>query len=99
MAKVKLSEIQNQLVKRGRDAYQNPELEAELMTLDPSDPDSAISFEEAQFTGDPDSDAYTNHKNLWRARVASCAERVLPEAELTIQWTRETHEMIVSFRK
>lgn len=98
MAKVKLSEIQNQLVKRGRDAYQNAELEAELMGLDPQDPDSGFSFDEAKFTGDPASEDYVNHKNTWRNRVSSLAERILPNAELSIQWTREC-EMIVSFRQ
>lgn len=99
MPKVNLSEIQSRLVKRGRDAYENENLRAELLALNPSDPNDAFQFDEATFVGDPQSDEYTNHKNLWRNRVSSLATRYLPAgSEMSVQWT-DACEMIVSLRK
>lgn len=95
MAKVNLKDIQSRLVKRGRDAYENPELSAELMALTPTEGDAFI-FEPAQ--GDPTADDYTNHKNLWRNRVSSVAERLgIPDGALSIQWTTDG-EMVVSYK-
>lgn len=99
--KVNLKEIQSRLVKRGRDAYENPELVAELLALDPSTPDDAFLFEEATFEGEcvSTNEEYTNHKNTWRNRVNSLATRHLgDEVEISVQWT-DTGEMVVSFRK
>jgi len=42
MAKVNLKEIQSRLVKRGRDAYVNPELSAELLALTPDESDAFL---------------------------------------------------------
>jgi len=97
MAKVSLSAIQSQLVKRGRDAYENEALAEELRGLDPSDPDSAIKFADAQ--GDPNDEKYTNHKNLWRGRVSSVASQLgIPDGALSIIWTF-SGEMVVTYKR
>jgi hypothetical protein len=97
--KVNLKDIQTRLVKRGRDAYENPELVAELLALDASIADDAFLFEDATFGGDLKSDEYTNHKNAWRNRVSSLATRYLGDAvEISVQWT-DAGEMVVSFRQ
>jgi hypothetical protein len=97
--KVNLSDIQSRLVRRGREAYENESLVAELRALDASNPEDAFLFEEATFTGDKGSDDYINHKNLWRGRVAGLAARYIGESvELSVQWT-DAGEMVVSYRK
>lgn len=99
--KVNLKQIQSRLVKRGRDAYQNESLVAELLALDASNPEDAFLFEEATYEGEcvSTNEDYTNHKNTWRNRVASLATRHLGEGvEISVQWT-DAGEMIVSFRK
>ena len=97
MAKVNLKEIQSRLVKRGRDAYVNPELSAELLALTPDESD-AFLFEEATFSGDTASEEYVNHKNLWRNRTNSVASACgIPDKSLSIQWTIDG-EMIVSYK-
>lgn len=96
--KVNLKDIQARLVKRGREAYENPELVAELLALDASIADDAFLFEDATFIGDMTSEKYTNHKNAWRGRVSSLATRYLGDAvEISVQWT-DAGEMVVSFR-
>jgi len=99
--KVNLKEIQSRLVKRGREAYENANLVAELQALDAGDPTDAFLFEEATYEGECSStnEDYTNHKNLWRNRVSSLAGRYLgDEVEISVQWT-DKGEMIVSFRQ
>jgi hypothetical protein len=94
--KVNLKDIQDKLVKRGRDAYVNPDLSAELLALTP-DEDDAFIFVEAQ--GDPTDADYVNHKNLWRNRVKTVATQAGIDADaLSIQWTT-AGEMVVSYRK
>jgi hypothetical protein len=94
--KVNLKDIQARLVKRGRDAYVNPDLSAELLALTP-DGDDAFIFAEAQ--GDPTDTDYVNHKNLWRGRVKTVATQAgIDAGALSIQWTTEG-EMVVSYRK
>jgi hypothetical protein len=40
--KVNLKDIQSRLVKRGRDAFQDPDLENDLLALNPDDEDDAF---------------------------------------------------------
>jgi hypothetical protein len=99
MAKVNLKDIQSRLVKRGREAYENPQLTEELTALTPDDGD-AFLFEEATFEGEvtPDNPDYVNHKNLWRNRVKSVSTSVgIPDGSLSIQWTIDG-EMVVSYK-
>jgi len=99
--KVNLKEIQSRLVKRGREAYENANLVAELQSLDAGNPLDAFLFEEATYEGECSSsnEDYTNHKNLWRNRVSSLAGRYLgDEVEISVQWT-DKGEMIVSLRQ
>lgn len=94
--KVNLNDIKAQLVKRGRDAYQNEELEAELTALDPDTEGDAFLFPEATFEGDTSTEAYINHKNLWRNRVQGMADR-LEIGKLSVNWTIQG-EMVVSLQ-
>ena len=99
MAKVNLKDIQARLVKRGREAYENEQLSAELTALTPN-PDDAFIFDEATFAGEAKADNpdYVNHKNLWRNRVGSIAERNgIAKDALSIQWTVDG-EMVVSYK-
>jgi len=100
MAKVNLKDIQARLVKRGREAYENESLSAELLALTP-DPTDAFIFDEATFAGEAKADNpdYVNHKNLWRNRVGSIAERNgIPKDSLSVQWTVDG-EMVVSYKQ
>ncbi len=90
--KVNLSQINN-LVKRGREAYIDPDLTADIQALDPSVIGDAFIYELAQ--GNPSDDDFVNHKNTWRNRVAKCAELVAREC--SVQWTTDG-EMIVTLK-
>ncbi len=90
--KINLSQISN-LVKRGRDAYIDPDLTADITALDPSVIGDAFIYELAQ--GNPSDEDFVNHKNTWRNRVSKCAE--LAERECSIQWTTDG-DMIVSLK-
>jgi hypothetical protein len=90
--KINLNEVSN-LVKRGREAFSDPELVADILSLDASVDGDAFMYETA--TGNPADDDYVNHKNTWRNRVAKCAEEA--QRECSIHWT-EVGEMIVSLK-
>jgi hypothetical protein len=90
--KINLNEVTN-LVKRGREGYNDPELVADILALDASIEGDAFMFETA--TGDPADEDFVNHKNTWRNRVAKSAE--VAEREVSIHWTTEG-EMIVSLK-
>jgi hypothetical protein len=90
--KVNLKDISAQLVKRGRDAYDNPELVEELLALDATVEGDAFIFPDAK--GDTTSTDYTNHKNLWRNRVTGLAERY-NIGKVSIAWSVEG-DMVVS---
>jgi len=90
--KINLSQITN-LVKRGREAYIDPELTADIQALDPSAVGEAFIYELAK--GNPSDDDFVNHKNTWRNRVSKCAELV--GRECSIQWTTDG-EMVVSLK-
>ena len=92
--KVNLSDIQSRLVKRGRDAFQDPILEAELLALDASVEDDAFIYEAGQ--GNPEDDNYIAHKNKVRNRVVSMASQ--HSLEVSIQWTTDG-ECVVSLAK
>lgn len=92
--KVNLKEIQARLVKRGRDAFQDPILEAELLALDASVEDDAFIYEAGQ--GNPEDDGYIAHKNKVRGRVISMASQ--HSLEVSIQWT-DLGECVVTLAK
>lgn len=91
--KVNLGDIQN-LVKRGREAYTDPDLVADIASLDEAVVGDAFYYEPAQ--GNPADDEFVNHKNTWRNRVAKCAEEA--NRECSILWTTEG-EMVVSLKQ
>ena len=90
--KVNLSEISN-LVKRGRDAFSDDEITADILSLDADIEGDAVYIDKAQ--GTPSDDDFINHKNTWRNRVAKCAE--IAEREISIFWT-ETGQMLVTLK-
>lgn len=92
--KVNLSDIQSRLVKRGRDAFQDPILEADLLALDPANADDAFIYEAGQ--GNPADDNYVAHKNKVRNRVVSVADRY--SIAVSIQWT-DAGECVVTLAK
>jgi len=92
--KVNLKDIQSRLVKRGRDAFQDPILEADLLALDPANEDDAFIYEAGQ--GNPDDDNFVAHKNKVRNRVISMAKT--HSLDPSIQWT-DLGECVVSLAK
>jgi hypothetical protein len=92
--KVNLKQIQTRLVKRGREAFQDPDLEAELLALDAGNEDDAFIYEAGQ--GNPDADNYVAHKNKMRNRVISMASQ--HSLEVSIQWT-DLGECVVTLAK
>ena len=90
--KVNLSEITN-LVKRGREAYNDPQLVADILSIDETIVGDGFYYDDAQ--GDPSDDEFINHKNTWRNRVAKCAE--VAEREVSIHWT-DLGQMIVTLK-
>jgi hypothetical protein len=89
--KVNLKDIQDKLVKRGRDAFQDEILEAELLALDPNTEGDAFIYEAGQ--GNPNASDYVAHKNKVRGRVASVAGRY--SLKVSIQWLT-TGECVVT---
>ena len=87
--KINLSDIQGLIVTRGRKPYENAELLADIMSLDPSDADQALCWEEAQ--GDPSDDEYSLHKAKFRSR----AEAVATQAGVEISTTWLTDGRLV----
>lgn len=81
--KVRLSDIQSQLVKRGRDAFQDPILEAGLLSLNADNEDEAFVYEAGK--GNPEDENYGSHKNKVRARIVSVAEQ--NSLSVSIMWT------------
>ena len=72
--KVNLSEIKDDLVKRGKPPYSNEELKNDILSLDPTDPDDAIFWHEA--TVNPKSDSLQADKMRHRNRAESIAEQL-----------------------
>jgi hypothetical protein len=90
--KINLNQVTN-LVKRGREAFHDDEIVADILSLDSSIDGDAVMIDKAQ--GTPSDDDYVNHKNTWRNRVAKCAE--IAQRDVSIYWT-ETGEMIVALK-
>jgi len=93
MAKINLSDIQSRLIKRGRQHFTDEALEAEIAELDPAVEGDGFIYEVA--TGEIDSEDFPSHKNLWRGRVARCAETV--GVTCSVQWT-DLGEMVVTLQ-
>jgi hypothetical protein len=89
--KVNLAEISAQLVKRGREAFHDGELEAELLALNPDDENDAFIYENG--VGNPEDSDYIAHKNKMRNRIAGVAKRL--GYAVSIQWT-ENGDCVVS---
>jgi hypothetical protein len=93
--KVNLSTIQAQLVRRGKPSYENPALEADILSLDPSVEGDAFYWGEAKVNLKADSDTVNNEKMKYRTRAISIAKRL--NRPIAIHWTAEG-EMIISLK-
>lgn len=80
--KINLSDIQSLVVGRGRKAYENPELMADIKSLNPNDADDGIVWVEAQ--GNPIDDDYNNHKAKFRSRADAVATQA--GVEISTVW-------------
>lgn len=90
--KVNLNDITN-LVKRGRDKFSDPQLVADILSLDATIEGDGFYYGEAQ--GNPSDEDFVNHKNTWRNRVAKCAEEA--NRECSVFWD-EDGQMIVTLK-
>lgn len=93
--KVNLSQIQSKLVKRGKPAYENAELSADILSLDPTNPDDAIIWAEAKVNLSLDQKKVQSEKMKFRNRAESVAEKL--GVAIRIMWTDEG-EMIIALR-
>lgn len=91
--KVNLQAIKSQLVKRGKPAYENPELEADILSLDPSVEGDAFYWGEARVNLNGDPKKVQAEKMKYRNRALSVAERC--NRSISIHWT-EDGEMVIA---
>lgn len=80
--KINLSDIQSLVVGRGRKPYENSELMADIVAINPDDPNDGIVWTEAQ--GNPDDDDYANHKAKFRSRAEAVANKA--EVQISTVW-------------
>ena len=93
--KVNLSQIQSKLVKRGKPAFEDAELSADILSLDPNDPDDAIIWEKAKVSLTLDPKKFQSEKMKFRNRAESVAEKL--GVAIRIMWTDEG-EMIIALK-
>ena len=80
--KINLSEIQSLVVGRGRKPYENSELMADIVAINPEDPNDGIVWEDAQ--GNPEDEDYANHKAKFRSRAEAVADKA--EVQISTIW-------------
>ena len=85
MAKINLNDLQGMLSKRGREAFHDETLQAEILSLDPKVEGDAFIWDSAQ--GNPSDEDYTNHKAKYHGRVETIAER--NNVAVSVQWTTD----------
>jgi hypothetical protein len=88
--KINLSDIQGLVVTRGRKPYENAELLADIKSLDASDPNEAICWEEAE--GDPSDEEYNLHKAKFRSRAEAVADTA--GVEISTTWLTDGRMVI-----
>lgn len=91
--KVNLSEIQAQLVKRGKPPYENPALAKDISEIDPTDPSDAFIWGEATVNLNQDSTKVQSEKMKFRNRAESVAEKL--GIVIQINWLANG-EMVIS---
>lgn len=97
--KVNLSDLQGSLSQRGRERYSNPELKDALLEAIQAETkdDKSFIWEEAVVEGKTEK-ALTASKAKWRSRAVSVFDSITDHKgqKVTIQWTTDTNEMVIS---
>lgn len=88
--KINLSDIQGLVVTRGRKPYENSELLEDIKSLDPSDPNDGLCWEDAQ--GDPEDEEYSLHKAKFRSRAEAVADTA--GVEISTSWLTDGRMVI-----
>lgn len=91
--KVNLSSIQSNLVKRGKPPYENATLKADILDIDPSNPDDAFIWDEAKVNLNQNAKDVQKDKMRFRNRVESIAEQL--QIEIQINWL-DDGQMVIS---
>lgn len=91
--KVNLSEIKNQLVKRGKPPYENPVLAQDISEIDPTDPTDAFIWNEATVNLNQDQTKVQSEKMKFRNRAESVAEKL--GIDIQINWL-DNGQMVIS---
>lgn len=94
--KVNLNDIKDDLVKRGKPPYENPTLEADIKSLDPSVEGDAFIWGEATVTLTASKEKVQAEKMKYRNRALGVSEKC--GISITIGW-HSTGQMIISLAK
>lgn len=87
---VDLADIMDTLVKRGREAYRNAELEASLASLQVG---QAIVWQEATVPQGLSEKAQTAFRGKMRNRLVSCAKAV--SVEVSVTWNNQNKMIVI----
>lgn len=90
--KVNLKDIQAHLVKRGKPSYENPTLEADIRSLDPTVEGDAFFWAEAVVNLKGDPKKVQAEKMKYRNRALSVAERV--GVDIQVRWLEDGRMVI-----
>jgi len=91
--KINLSEIQSNLVKRGKPPYENPVLATDIMSLDPNEIGDAFIWSEATVNLKQDSTKIQSEKMKFRNRAESVSEKL--GIAIQINWL-DNGQMVIS---
>lgn len=93
--KVNLASIKSNIVRKGKVAYTNPALEADILALDPTVEGDAFYWSEAKVNLNASEKKVQADKMRYRTRVLSVAKRL--NRPVSIFWTEEG-EMVIALK-
>ena len=93
--KVNLSDIRHTLIKRGKAPYENTELERDIESLDPLDPEDAFIWSEAYVPVDLPKVKLQAERMKYRNRAEIISDKV--GVKVRISWTQDG-EMVISLK-
>ena len=93
--KVNLNSIKANLVKRGKPPYENPTLQADILSLDPTVEGDAFYWGEATVNLNAPQEKVQAEKMKYRNRALSVAEKC--GVDIAINW-QDDGQMIISLR-
>lgn len=93
--KVNLNSIKANLVKRGKPPYENPTLQADILSLDPEVEGDAFYWGEATVNLNAPQEKVQAEKMKYRNRALSVAEKC--GVDIAINW-QDDGQMIISLR-